>query len=266
MHSFFSIWTFLFGLVIGSFLNVCIYRLPRGQSIVTPRSYCPECGRFIHWYDNVPVFSYLLLGGRCRNCKKSIPFRYPFVELITGLFSFFVYLKFGAHLSYFFYFIFLAAPLIALTFIDLDHQIIPDVISLSGIITGIIANLFISPEPIIPTLLQSLTGILAGGGSLFLISWIYEKLRHQEGIGGGDVKLAAMLGAFFGWKGVFLILLLSSFLGSVIGIFLVLFYRKGLQLAIPYGPFLATGALLYLFFGQEIVQWYLSFTSHLYGG
>lgn len=247
----------LFGLILGSFLNVCIYRIPLGQSLALPRSYCPECGRFIHWYDNIPVFSFLWLRGRCRKCRRKIPLRYPFVELLTGFFSVVCYLKFGPHLSYLFYFPLLIAPLIVLTFIDLEHQIIPNVISLPGIVVGLLASLILSQMPLIESLLFSLKGILVGGGILFLISWIYEKLRHQEGIGGGDIKLAAMFGAFFGWKGVLLILFLSSLLGSLIGVLVMVFFRKGAKTVIPYGPFLSVGAVVYLFYGRELLRWYL---------
>lgn len=254
----------LFGLLVGSFLNVCIYRLPRGQSVIVPRSYCPACGRFIRWYDNVPIVSFLWLKGRCRACKKKISVRYPLVELLSGIFSYLVYLKFGAGLAYLFYFPLLAAPLIAITFIDLEHRIIPDVLSIPGLVTGTLATLFLSGLPWTESLLRSLTGILVGGGALFLISWLYEKLRHQEGIGGGDVKLAAMLGAFFGWKGVFAVLLFGSLFGSLIGLFLMILYRKGARFAIPFGPFLAAGALLHLFYGSEIIRWYLGLTTKLY--
>ena len=264
VHLLFLLWTLLFGMVLGSFLNVCIYRLPLGRSVITPRSHCPDCGHFIRWYDNVPLLSFLWLGGHCRFCKKKISFRYPLVEILTGLLSVFVFEKFGGGVAYLFYFLLLAAPLVAITFIDLDHRIIPDLLSTSGIISGLLASLILRSGPIPTSLLHSFSGILAGGGALFLVSWVYEKLRHQEGIGGGDVKLAAMLGAFFGWKGVVLILFLSSLLGSATGIILMVVYRKGLKLAIPFGPFLAASALLHLFFGHQIIQWYLHTTSMLY--
>lgn len=259
-----SFFALLFGLVLGSFLNVVIYRYPRGQSIITPRSHCTRCRRSIRWYDNIPLASYLLLRGKCRFCRKPIPFRYPLVEILTGLFSLLVYLKFGCGLPYFFYFLLLVAPLIAIAFIDLDHMIIPDLLSLSGIPAGILATVFLSGLPLSESLLRSFFGILAGGITLFLVSWGYEKLRHQEGIGGGDIKLAAMLGAFFGWKGVFAVLFFSSLLGSLTGLFLIAFRRKGIRTAIPYGPFLAAGALLNLFFGNEIIHWYVGLTTKLY--
>ena len=260
----FGLYSILFGLILGSFLNVCIYRLPRGQSVAVPRSYCPDCGRFIRWYDNIPLLSFLWLKGKCRFCNKKIPLRYPLVEAITGIFSCLVYLKFGGGLAYLFYFLLLAAPLIAITFIDLEHRIIPDSLSLPGILTGTLASFFLSGLPGTKALINSLTGILAGGGALFLVSWFYEKLRHQEGIGGGDVKLAAMLGAFFGWKGVFAVLLFSSVLGSLTGLLFMIVFKKGLKFAIPFGPFLAAGSLLYLFYGGEILGWYLGLTLKLY--
>lgn len=264
VDSLFLTFAVVFGLVIGSFLNVCIYRLPQGLSVVVPRSHCPQCGRFIHWYENIPVLSYLMLGGRCHHCRKHISLRYPLVEGLTGLLSFLAMWKFGLGPAYGLYFLCLIAPLIVVAFIDLDHRMIPDFISLPGIAAGMLTTLLVNDLPLTAALLRSLWGILAGGGSLFLISWVYEKLRHQEGIGGGDVKLAAMLGAFFGWKGVFVILLLSSLLGSITGILLMIVLRKGLKLAIPYGPFLAGGALVHLFVGPELIQWYLGLTPYLY--
>ncbi len=264
MDAFLLSFSIVFGLLVGSFLNVCIYRLPRGQSVIVPRSHCTDCGRFIRWYDNVPVLSYLWLGGRCRECKKHIPIRYPLVEMITAGLSWLVYWKFGDPLSYGLYFLCLCAPLVAIAFIDLDHRIIPDVFTLPGIVAGILTTLLTSQMSIPNALIHSLTGLLSGGGALFVVSWVYEKLRHQEGIGGGDVKLAAMLGAFFGWKGVFVILLISSLLGSILGILLIVVFRKGLKLAIPYGPFLAAGALVHLFFGEALIHWYLNLTPYLY--
>jgi leader peptidase (prepilin peptidase) / N-methyltransferase len=262
--SLFAFWAFLLGLVVGSFLNVCIHRLPRGLSIVTPRSHCPQCGRFLRWYDNIPLVSYMLLRGRCRTCRKAIPFRYTLVEAVTAVLSVLVYAKFGVSWAYVLYFFLLTAPLICIAFIDLEHKIIPDMISLPGIAAGVATTLVISGPPYSAALITSFGGILAGGGTLFAISWVYEKIRHQEGIGGGDVKLAAMIGAFFGWKAVFLILLLSSLLGSIAGIFLMICLRRGSQASIPFGPFLSAGALVYLFVGNELVRWYLGLSSRLY--
>lgn len=257
-----TLFTILFGLCIGSLLNVVIYRLPRGESIVTPRSHCPPCGHSIRWYDNIPLLSFLLLKGHCRSCQKPISWQYPLVELLTGCLSFLVFKKFGG-IPYFLYFLLLVCPLIAITFIDLKHQIIPNWISLPGIGAGLLTSCLLSGSRL-ETIVQCWWGIMAGGGALFLVSWLYEKIRKKEGIGMGDVKLAAMLGAFFGWKGVFFILLLSSLLGSIAGFFLILFFRKGFQDALPYGPFLAGAALIQLFFGSELISLYLQFTQRLY--
>lgn len=253
---------FLFGLLVGSFLNVCIVRLPHRESIVRPRSHCRKCRRMIPWYDNIPLVSYLALRGRCRSCHAPIPLQYPLVEALTGVMMVATYLKFGLSLPFGLYFFLLVAPLIVITLIDLEHRIIPNVISLPGIGAGLVTVLLIGKEVVAMRLTQSLMGIVAGGGSLFLVSWVYEKLRHREGIGMGDVKLAAMFGAFFGAQGVLVILLLASFFGSVVGIFLMLFFRKGLKTAVPFGPFLAGGALIYLFFGSELLSWYLGRLSN----
>ncbi|MBI4196343.1 MAG: prepilin peptidase [Deltaproteobacteria bacterium] len=253
----------LFGLSIGSFLNVVIARLPKQQSIVVPRSHCPDCGLSLHWYDNIPLLSYLLLGGHCRFCKKPISFRYPLVELISGFLIFLLYLQFGDVKIVLLYFLFLASPLIAITFIDLSHKVIPNVISLPGIPAGLLVSLLIYGFQV-EILWRSLIGMAAGGGLLFLIAWLYEKLRRREGIGMGDVKLITMLGAFLGWKGVFFVLMISSLLGSLTGLVMMVVSRKNLQYEIPYGPFLAAAALLYLFIGQEMIHFYFEVTSHLY--
>jgi leader peptidase (prepilin peptidase)/N-methyltransferase len=186
------------------------------------------------------------------------------VEVLTAGLSVSLALKFGPSWSYVFYFFLLAAPLVAVTFIDLAHKIIPDMITLPGIVAGFGAQLVLSGLPPVLALSQGLLGAVAGGGTLFVISAIYERIRHQEGIGGGDVKLAAMLGAFFGWKAVFVILFLASLLGSVTGLLLLMIRPKPSQPAIPFGPFLSAAALLHLFAGKPLIQWYLSFTGKLY--
>ena len=247
---------FLLGLVVGSFLNVVIYRLPRALSVVTPRSHCPRCGTTVRWFDNIPLLSFLLLGGRCRSCHAAISWQYPLVELITGSLAFALSLKFGASGAALLYFFLLVCPLVAISFIDLHHKIIPDLLSLPGMATGLITQLVLKGVSW-QTLFNVLGGILAGGGTLYLIGWLYEKTRHREGLGMGDVKLAAMFGAFFGWKAVFLILLLSSFIGSVVGLGFILIRRKGLQFEIPYGPFLSAGAIFYLFWGPKLITLYL---------
>lgn len=249
----FHLFSFILGAVVGSFLNVCIYRLPAGESVVSPPSRCPSCGTRIRPWDNVPILSWLILRGRCRSCRAKISARYPLVELINGLLTLALFLKFGPTLTFAVLFIFCSA-LVAITFIDLDHQIIPDVISLPGIALGFAASFFL------PWLgwLNSLIGIVAGGGSLLLVAWLYERLTGKEGMGGGDIKLLAMMGAFLGWRAVPFIIFASSLVGSVIGLTVMMLQKKDSKLAIPFGPFLALGAVLYIFFGKAIILWYLS--------
>ena len=242
----------IFGALIGSFLNVCISRLPNEESIVSPGSHCPQCQAPIRFYDNIPLLSYLLLGGKCRNCRTSISIQYPLVEGITAGMSLLLFLRFGPTLSYLVYFCFVAG-LIVITVIDLYHQIIPDVISLPGIIAGLLGALVI-PQM---TFLNSIAGALLGGGSLFAVATLYQWVFKREGMGGGDVKLLAMIGAFLGWKAVILTILLSSLIGSVIGIAIMVVKGKDFKYAIPFGPFLSLGAVIALFYGEALIQWYL---------
>lgn len=244
----------IFGAIVGSFLNVCIFRLPNKESIIWPGSHCPHCKKPIKFYDNIPIISYLLLRGKCRQCHGSISFQYPLVEGITALSSLLLIMKFGLSLSYLIYFLFVAA-LIVVTVIDLYHQIIPDVISLPGIGAGLLASLTVSQI----TFTNSLLGILLGGGSLFLIATVYQWLFKREGMGGGDVKLLAMIGAFLGWKAVILTILLGSLVGSIIGIILMVSKGKDFKYAIPFGPFLSLGAVIALFYQNEIIFWYLRY-------
>lgn len=249
----FYIFAFIFGAVVGSFLNVCICRLPKGESVVFPPSHCPACNTPIAFHDNIPLVSWLLLRGKCRACRVSISCQYPLVELVTALLTLFLFLRFGPTLPFAVLFLFCAA-MVVVTFIDLEHQIIPDVISLPGIVLGFIFSFFI-PEV---GWLNSLLGILAGGGSLFLVAALYQRLAGKEGMGGGDIKLLAMMGAFFGWKAIPFIIFISSLVGSVIGITVMLIQKKDAKLAIPFGPFLAFGAILYIFYGGQIMHWYLN--------
>ena len=239
------------GMCVGSFLNVCIFRLPEGTSIVHPPSACPKCGVAIRWYDNIPVISYLLLRGRCRGCQTTISIRYPIVELLSGLFAMITWLQFGTNFATPIYFIFIAA-LLVITFIDIDHRIIPDAISLPGIPIGFAASF------LLPGLdwVDSLIGIVAGGGILLSIAWGYHLLTGKDGMGGGDIKLLAMIGAFIGWKGVFFTIMASSFIGTVVGVVMMVRARKGMKMALPFGPFLSIGAILHLFFGPQIIRWY----------
>jgi leader peptidase (prepilin peptidase)/N-methyltransferase len=243
---------FIFGLCIGSFLNVCIYRLPSSMSIVNPsRSICPQCKSAISFYDNIPVFSYLWLKGRCRHCQAPISLRYPLVELMTGIIAVDVFFMFGPTIAGSIYFIFISS-LLVITFIDIDHKIIPDVISLPGIPIGLAAS-FVLPAMTFKT---ALLGILAGGGSLWIVAWTYSLITRKEGMGGGDIKLLAMIGAFIGWKGVVFTIFAASVAGTVLGMIVMLVKGKDLKYAIPFGPFLSIGAMSYLFFGEKVLSWY----------
>ena len=243
---------FLFGLFIGSFLNVCICRIPEGASIVRPPSNCPCCKTPIRFYDNIPVLSYLLLLGKCRSCEARISIRYPMVEILTGIFAGLCVLKFGLTPAAVITFVFIAS-LIVVTFIDIDHRIIPDVISLPGI------GVFFAASFILPGIspVDSIIGILAGGGSLFLVAWGYYLITGKEGMGGGDIKLLGMIGAVVGWQGIILTIFAASLTGTIIGMTMMLISGKNMKLAVPFGPFLALGAVIHVFYGPELIQWYL---------
>jgi leader peptidase (prepilin peptidase)/N-methyltransferase len=243
---------FLFGAILGSFINVCIYRLPKEQSILYPPSHCPHCGNSIRFYDNIPIVSYFILAGKCRRCKEPISFRYPVVEGLSGLLSVALFLKYGITVQFFLFLAFTSSLLI-ITFIDFDYQIIPDIISIPGIFFGIGASFFIP----LTSWVESLIGILSGGGLLLLVAIGYKWLTGREGMGGGDVKLLAMIGAWLGWKAIPFVLLSSSMIGVIIGGGAGLIARKGFKSKIPFGPFLSLASIIYIFFGQELITWYL---------
>jgi leader peptidase (prepilin peptidase)/N-methyltransferase len=240
----------VFGLVVGSFLNVCIHRLPRKASIVQPPSNCPKCGYVLRWFDNIPVVSYAMLGGRCRRCRTPISIRYPIVELVTmGVFVLH-YMVFGLDIILVPRLLF-ASVLIALFAIDLEHHLLPNVVTLPGIVVGLAFSVLLPPG-----LTDALIGALVGGGVLWLIGEAYYRYSGQEGMGGGDVKMLAMIGAFLGWKLMILTLVLSSILGSLIGVLVIAIRRGGLKYALPYGTFLALAALIASLYGDRIVEWY----------
>jgi leader peptidase (prepilin peptidase) / N-methyltransferase len=251
---------FIFGALIGSFLNVCIYRMPRDRSIVWPSSRCTSCSNPIRPWDNIPVLSFLLLGGKCRICKAPISLRYPLVEALNALFYVFLLWRFGPDWPFLIFALFSSA-LIVITFIDLDFQIIPDRISLPGIPVGLLAGSLLLPDPFMRAeslgWRASLIGVVSGFLLYYSIAVAGEKIFKKEAMGGGDIKMMAMVGGFLGWKGVILTTFLGSLFGSVIGIFMMLFRGREKGSQIPFGPFLALGALVSLFFGQEIIIWYL---------
>ncbi len=243
----------LIGLCVGSFLNVVIYRLPLGQSLVSPRSRCTKCGYELRWYDNVPVLSWAWLGGRCRQCRAPISVQYPIVEIITGLlFMLVVWLTPVGPLL--FSRLILIAILVALFGIDLEHQILPNVITLPGIVVGLMFSV-IAP----PGWQAALIGAVLGAAVLYGIAAAYYAVRREEGLGMGDVKMLAMIGAFLGWKAVLVTLVLSSFSGAAIGLALIAAQRGGMKLALPFGTFLAVGALTAMLVGETLIAWYAGF-------
>ena len=256
----YPLFAFVFGMVVGSFLNVCICRMPKDESIVSPPSHCPHCSYQIRWYDNIPVVSYLLLRGKCRGCGARISIQYPLVELLNGVLTLLLFLHFGPTLAFAALLLFCSA-LVVITFIDIEHQIIPDEISLPGIVLGFVLSFFLKGH----TWLNSLLGILAGGGSLLLVAYSYQRLTGKEGMGGGDIKLLAMMGAFLGWKAVPFIIFTGSLIGSVIGVSIMLFQKKDSKMAIPFGPYLAFGAVLYIFYGKPLIRWYLGLSGFYQG-
>ena len=263
----------VFGLVIGSFLNVVILRLPQGESITVPRSRCPKCKSVIRWYDNIPVLSYLLLKGRCRHCKTRISARYPLIEAICGIVSVLLYLKLGLSLEWGIYLGFSAA-LIALGFIDLDHRILPDPITLNGIWMGILINVLLAqPSPLVSrifrsagvevtnprviALVASVLGAIVGGGLLWAVAEAYLRLRGIEGMGFGDVKMMAMVGAFLGAPLALLTIMLGSLLGSIIGLVFIRFTKKNRDYELPFGTFLSFAGIIAVLYGEDMVAWYI---------
>ncbi|MBI2027829.1 MAG: prepilin peptidase [Deltaproteobacteria bacterium] len=239
------------GLLLGSFLNVCITRLPQKKSLWWPRSYCDSCHKTLSPIDLIPVLSFLIQKGHCRYCKTHIPVLYPIIEVLTASLLFFLYLQFDFSLEFLVH-VYLVCVLIVLSFIDLKHYILPDVITLPSIVVGLIISIF-TPHLAFRV---SLLGLIFGGGILYAMGWVYHTLTKREGMGGGDIKLMAMLGAFLGVQAVFFILFVSCFLGSVWGGVCVLFKKSTRLTPIPFGPFIALATLVYIFFGIALISWY----------
>lgn len=248
------LWIGLFGLIIGSFLNVVIYRVPRDVKFLAPRSACPDCDKQLKWYHNIPLFSYLFLAGKCAFCKKSISFRYPLVEFINAVFYIYFFWQFSFSADFVIFSV-ISSALLAIFFIDLDFQIIPDVITLPGIVVGLGVSLL--PEGI--GIVNALIGFLVGGGSLYLIALLGDWLFKKDSMGGGDIKMAAMLGAFLGWQKVLLIFISSAFIGMIASLVMMIFSAKiRKERVIPFGPFLAVAAIVSIVYGQEIIDYYLN--------
>jgi len=245
---------FILGLSIGSFLNVVIYRMPMEKSIIYPPSSCPNCGYRLKWYDNIPIISYLILKGRCRNCGVEISIIYPLVELLTGILFVFAFAKWGLTIDFAFYAYFIAS-MIAIAFIDLKHFIIPDKINFAGILMGFIFAYLRQDF----TVLDALIGGLVGSLFLFAIYFLYLKVRGIEGLGMGDVKMLAFVGTFTGYFGSLFVIFVGSLLGAIIGILLLKIQgEKDLtKTVLPFGPFLAIASIIYIFFGEYIKSWFL---------
>ncbi len=252
-HTLILLFAGLGGLCIGSFLNVVIYRLPLGQSLATPPSRCRNCGYTLRWFDNIPVLSWVWLRGRCRKCRVPVSWQYPVVELTTALLFLLVasMTPVGPLLVSR---LLLVSILIALFGIDLEHQILPNTITLPGIVAGLIFSA-IAP----PGLRDALIGAVIGGGILYAIAWGYFLWRREEGMGMGDVKMLAMIGAFLGWKAVLVTLVLSSFSGALIGVLLLSLQKGDMKFALPFGTFLSIGALAAMLAGDPLITWYAGF-------
>lgn len=240
------------GLAVGSFLNVVIYRLPRSKSLVTPRSSCPGCGALIRWYQNVPLLSYIFLRGRCRGCVARISPRYPLVELLTAVLFLVFFWRYGISVATAGFWFF-SACLVAVFFIDLEHTIIPDKITLPGVAIGLMLAAVSDHLDFV----SSILGVFAGGGSFLLVGWLGAKMFKKESLGGGDVKLAAMMGAFIGPARIFLVFVFSAVLGLLVSVVvLMISARFRRERMLPFGPFLVLAALLVVFYGQEMIDWY----------
>ena len=251
---------FILGLCIGSFLNVCVYRIPKARSIIRPRSFCPDCGKSIKWYDNIPLVSFAILRGRCRNCGKTIPVRYPFGELLTGLVSVLLYRYFGPTGAFAAYWV-LSCALIVIALIDLETWEVPDVISIPGIAAGVILMSVFRLDGASNAglaFLDSIAGMFVGGLMMFLLSVIGEWAFKKEAVGGGDVKLMAMIGSFLGWKLTILAFFAAPLIGAGVAIFMKIRYKTE---AVPYAPFLAVGTLVSLLWGNKMLDILLGVSS-----
>lgn len=248
-----SLVVFITGLSVGSFLNVCILRVPRGQSVLWPGSSCPHCGTPIQWFDNVPLLNVVWLRARCRRCRGKISWRYPLVECANGLGYLGLAYQFGFSMKAAVY-AWLLSALLVVAMIDFDHRMIPDVISLPGIVVGLVASTFVLPLGWV----GSLVGMTLGGSVLWVLALLSPYLFGKEGMGGGDVKLLAMIGAFLGWQSVLMTLVLASMTGAVVGSSLMALRRMKRGEAMPFGPFLVGGAVVSMFFYQDVIDVYVA--------
>ncbi|MFZ4403702.1 MAG: prepilin peptidase [Pseudobdellovibrionaceae bacterium] len=252
MSEIYAIYVFVLGACLGSFANVVIYRMPEGLSVVKPRSRCPQCKTQLKWIDNIPILGWVFLRGRCRYCQAAVSWRYPFVELLMAslfLLNFLIYKDQPYQMAEYFIFIF---ALVVCTFIDFDHMILPNEFTLSGIVIGLLGSL-INPDR---SFTESLIGVLMGGGFLWALAYFYFLFTKKEGMGGGDIKLLAWIGALLGFKAIPFVIMLSAIVGSVVGLIIAARSKTGLKTMIPFGPYLAFGAVVYMFGGQKLAEWY----------
>ena len=265
-----SIYVGLFGLALGSFLGLAAERMPAGESVVRPRSRCRQCGRQLAWYENVPILSYIFLRGQCRTCGAKISPHHLILEVLTAALSVYAFHLIEPWPRFLLYLVLFIAPVLLLIVIDFRHLLLPDAIALPGIVAGFLlhwmdGSVFFAVPTSTPgsLLLESLYGALAGGLTLLLLALGYQKLRKREGLGGGDVKFAAMLGAFFGWKEIFFIFLLASVVGLVFGLLLILLRGQSKETPLPFGSALGLVSLLFLFQGEVLIRGYLHFMRNL---
>ncbi len=272
MHALLYVYVGIFGMILGSFLGLASIRIPLGESVLSPRSHCRGCGRTLSWYENVPIFSYIFLRFRCRICRATISPRYLVIELATTALTLLAFWKLTPWPRFLLYLLLFIAPLILLIAIDWERLILPDVLTLPGILAGFIVHWvdqrYLDPfrsstESSLSILLESLLGAVAGSLTLWLLAWLYRLARNKVGMGGGDIKLAAMLGAVFGWKAIFFIFMFSSILGILLGIFWILKKGHSKDTPLPFGAFLGSTALLYLFWGDSLVKLYMKYTFKL---
>ena len=242
-----------FGLAIGSFLNVCIYRLPRGESVVSPASRCPSCGQRLRWLDTIPIFSWILRRGRCYHCRCAVPSVYPIVEAVTGMAFALQFWQLGWQPLLAVRLLFVAA-MILLFVIDLQHRMLPNVVTLPGVAIGLVASVFLEPG-----WRAAVLGVVIGGGALWAIGEAYLRIRGEEGMGFGDVKMLAMIGAFLGWQLTLTTVIIASLTGALVGGIMVSFDRANMKYPLPLGSFLAASAVIAAHVGQPLVEWYLGF-------
>lgn len=243
---------FIFGTIVGSFLNVCIYRIPMGESVIYPFSHCPKCGEKIKWYDNIPIISYLILRGKCRNCGEKISVQYPLIELLTGILTAGVIWRYGVSFVSL-YFLILIYVLIVVSMIDLKTMLVPVKLCYFAMVAGILLSLFV---PVI-SFKDSILGASFGAGIILFIIETYYIFTGKEGMGYGDANIMAVIGAFLGWEKVLLTIFFASLIGSVVGIALMVLRGKNVKFALPFGPFLSAGTYITILFGDEIIKWYL---------